>query len=103
MSSDQATGKARQTLKTVKEILEKAEASTNKALVKAAPALQRSIDTSLEAAAKGFEATIRSIDGATTQDQVKLLRVYRKFLGGQTDYVDGRIRDLEQKAQPANE
>jgi len=30
-------------------------------------------------------------------DPVKLLKAYRKFLGGQADYVDKRIADLEEK------
>jgi len=97
MSSEQVAEKAKQTLKALMEFLEKAEESTHKALEKAAPAVQRSIDTSVEAAAKGFTATMQTIDGATMEDQVKLLKAYRKFLGGQADYVDNRIRDLEEK------
>ncbi len=99
MSTAQVTEKAKQTLKSMRELLEKAEESTNKALEKAAPTVQKSIDSSLEAAAKGFNATLKSIDGATLEDQVKLLQVYRKFLGGQADFVDGRIRTLEEKAK----
>jgi len=97
MSSEQVAEKAKQTLKTLKELLEKAEESTHKALEKAAPAVQKSIDTSVEATAKGFSATMQTIDGATMEDQLKLLKAYRKFLGGQADYVDGRIRTLEEK------
>ncbi len=99
MSSDQVTEKAKQTWKSVKEMLEKAEESTHKALEKAAPAVAKSIDSSLETAAKGFNTTIKSIDGATGGDQVKLLRAYRRFLSGQVDFVDSRIRDLEQKTK----
>lgn len=102
MSTDPVTERAKQTLKTMKELLEKAEASTHKALEKAAPAVSKSIDTSLEAAAKGFNVTLQSIDAATVDDQAKLLRAYKKFLGGQADYVDKRIRDLEQKQSKAS-
>ena len=98
MSSEQVTERAKQTLKTVKEFLEKAEESTHKALERAAPTVQKSIDTSVDAAAKGFTSTMQTIDGATTDDQLKLLRAYRKFLGSQADYVDSRIRALEEKA-----
>ena len=97
MSSDQVTEKAKQTLKAMMELLERAQESTQKALEKAAPTVQKSIDISVEAAAKGFAATMQTIDGATTEDQIKLLKAYRKFLGGQADYVDGRIRALEEK------
>ena len=99
MSTEQVTEKAKQTLKTVRELLEKAEETTHKVLEKAAPTVQKSIDTSLEAAAKGFNATLATIDGATVEDQVKLLRAYRKFLGGQADYVDNRVKNLEEKIQ----
>jgi len=99
LNSEPATEKAKQTFKIVKELLEKAEDSTHRAFEKAAPALQRSIDKSMEAGTKGFNATMKSIDGATKGDQVKLLRAYRKFLSGQVDYVDSRIKALEEKSQ----
>lgn len=95
MSSEKVAQKARQTLKGVKELLEKAEETTGKVLEKAAPALQRSVDTSMEAAASGFNATMKSIEGATAGDQVKLLNAYKKFLAGQMEFVDARVRDLE--------
>lgn len=99
MSSEQVTAKAKQTLKTMKELLEKAEDSTHKALEKAAPAVQKSVDTSIEAAAKGFTATMKSIEGATGSQQLELLKAYRKFLGGQSEFVESRIKSLEEKTQ----
>jgi len=99
MSSDQVSEKAKQTLESVKELLEKAEEATHRALERAAPALQKSIDTSMETAAKGFSATMKSIEGTTSADQVKLLRAYRKFLAGQADFVDARIRAMEEKTK----
>jgi len=102
MSSDQVAQKARQTLKGLKELLEKAEETTQKVLEKAAPALQKSIDSSMEAAASGFSASMKSIEGATAGDQVKLLNAYKKFLAGQMDFVEARIKDLEKpQGQPA--
>lgn len=103
MSSEPAPDRARQMLKAARELLEKAEESTQKALEKAAPAVQKSVDSSIEAAAKGFNATMQSIGHATAEDQVKLLRAYRKFLGGQEDYVDARIRALEGRVRPKDE
>ena len=102
MSSDQMTEKAKQTLKSLKELLEKAEDSTQRALEKAAPALQKSIDTSMGAAANGFNASMKSIDGATVGDQIKILKAYRKFLSGQVEFVETRIRALEEKASSAD-
>ena len=98
-SSDQVTKKAKETLKIVRELLEKAEDSTHRVLERAAPAVQKSVDASMEAAAKGFSSTMKSIDGVAARDQVKLLRAYRKFLSGQADLVESRIRALERKSE----
>ena len=97
MSTVQASERAKQTLKSVKELLEKAEDSAQKAFNKAAPAVEKSVGASIDAASKGFTATMKSIDGATTREQMDLLRAYRKVLGGQLDFVDSRIRTLESK------
>jgi len=97
MSSEDLSEKAKQTLKSVKELLEKAEESTQKALEKAAPKLQKSVDSSMDAAAKGFSATMKAIDGATAREQLELLRGYRRFINGQGELVDSRIRVLENK------
>lgn len=86
MSSGEVSESEKDTLKTVRELLEKAEDSARKALNKAAPAVQKSVETSVDAAAKGFAATMKSIDGATSKEQLELLKAYRKVLGGQVDF-----------------
>lgn len=95
--SSEVSQKARQTLKSLREILEKAESSAHDALEKAAPVVQRSLDLSMETAMKGFIKTMKTIDGATAGDQVKLLKAYRNLLGGQIEFVDARIRSLQEK------
>jgi hypothetical protein len=99
LSSENLSEKAKQTLKSFKELLEKAEESTEKALVRAAPKVQKSVDTSLDTAAKGFTATVKAIDGATAKEQLELLKAYRKFISGQGELVESRIRTLEQRAK----
>ncbi len=101
MSSGDSTG-GKSTLQSVKELLEKAEESARTALNKATPAVQKSVVTSMDAAAKGFNATMKSIDGATSKEQLELLKAYRKVLGGQVDFVDSRIKTLESKQAPKN-
>jgi chemotaxis regulatin CheY-phosphate phosphatase CheZ len=98
MSSGQATAKAKDTLNAVKELLEKAEESAHKAMNKAAPAVQKSLDASLEAASKGFNATMKTIGTRTEKEQLELLRAYKKFLDGQAAFVDSRITAIEQRA-----
>ena len=97
MSSEDLSERAKQTLKAFKELLEKAEESTERALVRAAPKVQKSVDASLDTAAKGFSATMKAIDGATAKEQLELLKAYRKFISGQGDLVDARIQTLEKK------
>ncbi len=101
MSSGDSTG-GKSTLQSVRELLEKAEESARTALNKATPAVQKSVVTSMDAAAKGFNATMKSIDGATSKEQLELLKAYRKVLGGQVDFVDSRIKTLESKQAPKN-
>ena len=98
VSAEQGPGTARQTLRTLRELLEKAEESAHSALKRAAPAVQKSVDVSMEAASKGFAATMRSIDGATTKEQAELLKAYRKVLAAQLDLVDSRLNTLQSKA-----
>ncbi len=97
MSSVDAGEGPRSALKSMRELLERAEDSAKKALNKATPAVQRSVVTSMDAAAKGFNATMKSIDNATSREQLDLLKAYRRLLGGQVDFVDSRIRALESK------
>jgi hypothetical protein len=97
MSTEKVAQAAKETIKSVKEALGKAEEATHRALDQVAPALQRSMNSSMEAASKGFSATMRSIDSATSGDQVKLLKAYRTLLSGQMDFVEARIRSIEEK------
>ena len=100
MSTEQVTQKAKQTIRSVKEMLGKAEDSTHRALDRAAPAVVKSLDASLEAASKAFAKTTKTIDGATTDEQVKLFRAYKKLLEGQVGLLDARIMALEERAKP---
>jgi vacuolar-type H+-ATPase subunit H len=102
MSSSDLSEGAKSALKTMKDLLEKAEESARTALNKATPAVQKSVASSMDAAAKGFNSTMKSIDGATTKEQLEVLKAYRKVLGGQTDFVDSRIKTLESKEHPPN-
>jgi signal transduction protein with GAF and PtsI domain len=101
MSTEQATVKARDAWKAVRELLEKAEAAANKGLTRAAPAVQKSIDASLEAAAKGFASTMKTIDSVTEKEQLELLKVYNRFLTGQSEFVQSRIKAMEEKGAKA--
>ncbi|HZW85259.1 MAG TPA: hypothetical protein VFE91_05095 [Nitrososphaerales archaeon] len=98
MSTEQVAGKAKETIKALKEALERAEEAAQKGISKAAPAIQKSLDNSLEAASKGFASTMKTIDSVTEREQLPLLRAYGKFLSGQAEYVEARVKVLEERA-----
>jgi hypothetical protein len=70
-----------QALAKVRMVVLKAEKSTQKALGVAAPRVSRTLDRSMETASKSFLKTVKYIDGATTADQVRLFKVYRRSDG----------------------
>lgn len=97
MSSEELSVRAKDALRVVREKLEKAEEAAHKGVLKAAPALQKSLDGSFEAASKGFNATMKTIGSATEREQLPLLRAYNRFLTGQAEYVQSRIKTLEER------
>ncbi|MDG6946894.1 MAG: hypothetical protein JRN44_00030 [Nitrososphaerota archaeon] len=97
LASESPPPEPRSALKTLRDALEKAASMTQKTIEKATPALQRSLDASMDAAAAAFTRTMKTIDGGTTGDQAALLGAYRKLLAGQLEYVDARIKALEER------
>jgi hypothetical protein len=86
---------ANQALKAVRELLEKAEDSAHKGLSRATPAVQKSLDASMEAATGALNKALGAVDGATAEDQVRLLKAYRKLLASQLEFVDSRVGALQ--------
>lgn len=78
-------------------MLEKAELTVHMELKKAAPSVQKSLDNSLEAVAKAFDSTIRTIDSKTETEQIGLLKAYRKFLTEQAEFVEVKLKRLEER------
>ncbi len=84
-------------------MLEKAEEAVQKELSKAAPAVQKSLDTSLESAAKGFSSTIETIDTRTEREQMELLKAYKRFLSGQSSFVESKLKALDERVDSRNQ
>lgn len=87
-------------LRSVVEAMERAVVTTQKSIEKATPVIQKSLDRSMKAAGVAFARTMKTIDGATAEDQARLFRAYRKLLAAQLDYVDSRIRALDERRPP---
>lgn len=99
MSSSQVSKKAKDTMKSVKENLERAKTTTQNAIGRATPVMAKSLDSTMETASNVLSKTAKTIDSATASDQARLYRAYRKLLMGQVEFVDQRVKALESKTQ----
>lgn len=102
-STEQVSARAKEALKSVKELLQKVEETTTKELDRVAPSVAKSLNSSFDAAAKGFASTLKTIDSRTGKEQLELLSAYRRFLAGQLAYVDSKLDGLKQKATSKDE
>ena len=99
MSSGEVKAKARETLKSAKELLKAVKESVDAELKKSAPRVATALDRSFDRASKGLTDTLKVIDKKTGKEQLELLKAYRSFIQMQGEIVQGRIADLE-KGEP---
>ena len=97
MTSKELSERAKETWKSVKGILERADAQLEKELIRVTPRVKKSLETSYEATGKALNSAMNSIDGATESEQGSLLRSYKRFLSNQVDFVEGRLYELESR------
>lgn len=95
MSTQDLSDRMKETWKSVKEQLEKANARLEKEIGMAAPGVKKSLRGSYESASKGFNSSMKAIDGATEPEQVRLLQAYKRLLTSQLGFVDERLREIE--------
>jgi len=101
MSSDEVKAKAKETLRSVKELVKAVETSVHKELGKNAPKVVNTLDRSFERASTGLAETLRTIDKRTGREQLELLKAYKSFLQRQTDMIQARIAALEREPTKA--
>ena len=99
MSTSQATEKAKDAWESFKELLAKTDAEVRKEINQAAPAVQRSVGASIDTAAKTFDSTMKSISKHTEREQLELLKAYGRFLSSQSDFVDSRLKALDERVR----
>jgi len=97
MSSEEVKAKAKETLRSVRELLKAVAESVDAELKKNAPRVANTLDRSFETASKSLTDTLRIIDRKTGKEQVELLKAYRSFIQKQVEIVQGRISDLEKE------
>jgi DnaJ-domain-containing protein 1 len=102
MSSDEVQAKARETLRSMKELLKAVKTSAHRELEKNAPKVVNTLDRSFEKASNSLTDTLGVIDKKTTKEQLELLKAYRSFLQKQTQMIQTKITSLERepKAEP---
>jgi hypothetical protein len=99
MSTNQATEKAKDAWESFKELLAKTDAEVRKEINQAAPVVQRSVGASIETATRTFDSTMKSISKHTEREQLELLKAYKRFLSSQSDFVDSRMKNLDEQAR----
>lgn len=95
MSAQEVKQKAKETLKSVREMLAKSEKAVHQQLEKTTPKVVNTLDASFEKASRGMSETLSTIDRKTRKEQIELLKAYRSFLQKQVDLIDGRLKAIE--------
>ena len=95
MSSEEVKAKAKETLRSVRELMKAVTKSVDDELKKSAPRVANTLDRSFETASKSLNDTLRIIDRKTGREQLELLKAYSSFIQKQAEIVQGRISDLE--------
>jgi len=84
---------------TLKNLLEKTEGEIRRELRGASPVVDYYLRVPIETATRAFDGTMKSISNNTEKEQLELLNTYHKFLAGQIQLVESRLKELSQRAQ----
>ncbi len=95
MSAQEVKEKAKETAKSVAELLDSVKRAANARLAKEAPKVANALDSSFDRAAKGMKDTLKTIDKRTSKEQAELLSAYRSFLQKQTEIIDKKIASMQ--------
>jgi hypothetical protein len=101
MSADEVRAKAKQTAKSVGELLDAVERAAHARLSKEAPKVVNTLDGSFEKATKGLTDTLRTIDERTAKEQAELLKAYRAFLQKQAEIIEKKMASMKNKEPKA--
>lgn len=102
MSSEEVKAKAKETLRSVEELLKAVTNSVDAELKKNAPRVANTLDRSFDTASKSLTDALGVIDRRTAKEQLELLKAYRSFIQKQEEIVQGRISDLEKEQTGAD-
>jgi hypothetical protein len=95
MSTQEVREKAKQTAKSVGELLDSVKKAAHARLSKEAPRVVNALDGSFDKASKGLTDTLRTIDKRTAKEQAELLKAYKSFLEKQTEIIERRMSSMK--------
>ena len=97
MSSGEVRDKARQTAKSVGELLDAVKKAAHARLSKEAPKVANALDGSFDRAAKTLTDKLNTIDKSTAKEQAELLKAYKSFLDKQAEIIEKRMASMKDK------
>jgi hypothetical protein len=97
MSGEEVKAKAKETAKSVSELLDAVQKAINARLSREAPKVANALDGSFDKASKGLADTLKTIDKRTGKEQAELLKAYRSFLQKQAEIVDKKIASMKDR------
>lgn len=103
VSANQGTAREKQAWKALRKFLEKAEGAIEREVIRATPAVRKSLESSLESGSKLFASTMKALDRHTEREQVEILKGYKVLLDAQSGFVQSRLRSLETKDKSAKD
>ncbi|MBI3023720.1 MAG: hypothetical protein HYY68_08395 [Thaumarchaeota archaeon] len=99
VSSREVGERAKETVKSVRELLRAVKNAVHDQLRRGAPTVVNALDRSFETASKTLLETLRVVDKKTNKEQTELLRAYQSFLQKQVELIEGRLKVLERAAR----
>jgi hypothetical protein len=81
-------------IKGVGEFIESTKRSLQKELAKTTPKIEHALDRSMDDAGQALSSALKTIDRASSHEQLELLKGYRTFLQGQAAFVDKKIKAM---------
>ena len=98
MSGEEVKAKAKETVKSVAELLKAVKNVAHDQLSKNAPKVVNTLDSSFDKGSRVLTDTLRTIDRETSQEQLELLNAYRSFLQKQTELIERKMTSIKQES-----
>lgn len=101
MSTEEVRAKAKQTAKSVGELLDAVKKAAHARLSKEAPRVVNALDSSFDKASKGLADTLKTIDKRTSKEQAELLKAYKSFLQKQAEIIEKKMASMKEQEPKA--